>query len=61
MKPSTQLLECDTSQEVSEEETVGIQNKSPQDVFLWFSDYPELKATKTVDSGEIVPLPASPL
>lgn len=49
---STQLLECDTSQEVSEEGTVGVRNKSPQDVSLWYSDYSELKTTETLWAQE---------
>lgn len=30
----TQILDCDTSWEVSEEGTIGVQNESPQDVPL---------------------------
>lgn len=38
-------------EEVISQTGVGVQNESPQDVPLWYADF-ELKATKTVDSGE---------
>lgn len=39
---------------------VGVQNKSLQDVLLWFGDFSELKATKVIGSKELLLLPRLP-